>query len=154
MKEVPFQLVEVAEGLGSTRFQVFKNIYFPLALPSILSVLRITVVMIVALTGLAALIGAGGLVQAIFRGLITMNTGLIVAGSLGISLFAILGDQWIDQFEKDQSLLRMISKNATKKQKNRIIFPSLIVLLCTIAALFYLKPFNSNKPLSKIWHIA
>ena len=144
LKEVPAQLVEAAQGLGSDRFQVFKNIYFPLALPSILSGLRITVVMIVALAGLAALIGAGGLGQAIFRGLNTMNTGLIVAGSLGISVFAVLGDQWIGQFEKDQSLLRVISNNATKKQKNRIIFPSVFVLICTIAALIYLNPLSSN----------
>ena len=144
LKEVPAQLVEAAQGLGSTPIQVFKNIYFPLALPSILSGLRITVVMIVALTGLAALIGAGGLGQAIFRGLNTMKTGLIVTGSLGISLFAILGDQWLGQFEKDQSFLRVISKNATQKQKNRIIFPSVFVLICTIAAMFYLNPLNSN----------
>ena len=144
LKEVPSQLVEAAEGLGSTPIQVFKNIYFPLALPSILSGLRITVVMIVALTGLAALIGAGGLGQAIFRGLNTMNTGLIVTGSLGISLFAILGDQWISQFEKDLSLLRVISRNATQKQKNRIIFPSVFVLICTIAAMIYLNPLNSK----------
>ena len=144
LKEVPSQLVEAAEGLGSTPPQVFRNIYFPLALPSILSGLRITVVMIVALTGLAALIGAGGLGQAIFRGLNTMNTGLIVTGSLGISLFAILGDQWIGQFEKKESLLHLISKNATQKQKNRIIFPSLAVLICTIAALIYINPFNTN----------
>lgn len=144
LKEVPAQLVEAAQGLGSTPFQVFKNIYFPLALPAVLSGLRITVVMTVALTGLAALIGAGGLGQAIFRGLNTMNTGLIVTGSLGISLFAILGDQWIGVFEKDNSLQRVISKNATKKQKNRIIFPSLLVLFCTIAALFYLNPLSSN----------
>ncbi len=144
LKEVPSQLVEAAEGLGSTPVQVFKNIYFPLALPSILSGLRITVVMIVALTGLAALIGAGGLGQAIFRGLNTMNTGLIVTGSLGISLFAIFGDQWIGQFEKDQSFLRVISKNATKKQINRIVFPTAVVLILTIAALFYLNPLSSN----------
>ena len=144
LKEVPPQLVEAAQGLGSTPLQVFKNIYFPLALPSILSGLRITVVMIVALTGLAALIGAGGLGQAIFRGLNTMNTGLIVTGSLGISLFAILGDQWLGQFEKDQSFLRVISKNATQKQKNRIIFPSVFVLICTIAAIIYLNPLSSN----------
>ena len=100
--------------------------------------------MIVALTGLAALIGAGGLGQAIFRGLNTMNTGLIVTGSLGISLFAIFGDQWIGQFEKDQSFLRVISKNATKKQKNRIVFPTAVVLILTIAALFYLNPLSSN----------
>ncbi len=144
LKEVPFQLVEAAEGLGSTPSQVFRNIYFPLALPSILSGLRITVVMIVALTGLAALIGAGGLGQAIFRGLNTMNTGLIVTGSLGISLFAILGDQWIGLFEKDESLLRVISKNATKSQKNRIIFPSVLVLIFAIAALIYLNPLNAD----------
>ena len=142
LKEVPAQLVEAAQGLGSTPIQVFKNIYFPLALPSILSGLRITVVMIVALTGLAALIGAGGLGQAIFRGLNTMNTGLIVTGSLGISLFAILGDQWIGQFEKDESLLRVISKNATKKQKNRIIFPSLLVFMAAISALICLNPLS------------
>lgn len=144
LKEVSSQLVEAAEGLGSTPIQVFKNIYFPLALPSILSGLRITVVMIVALTGLAALIGAGGLGQAIFRGLNTINTGLIVTGSLGISLFAILGDQWLGQFEKDQSFLRVISKNATKKQKNRIIFPTVFVLICIIAAMIYLNPLSPN----------
>lgn len=144
MKEVPEQLVEAAEGLGSTPTQVFKNIYFPLALPSILSGLRITVVMIVALTGLAALIGAGGLGQAIFRGLNTMNTGLIVAGSLGISLFAILGDQWIGQFEKKESLLHLISKNATLKQKRRIIFPTVLVLIFTLAALIYLNPLEKE----------
>ena len=144
LKEVPSQLVEAAEGLGSTPIQVFKNIYFPLALPSILSGLRITVVMIVALTGLAALIGAGGLGQAIFRGLNTMNTGLIVTGSLGISLFAILGDQWIGQFEKNESLLRIISRNATKRQRNRIIFPSVLVLIAAIGALIYLNPVSSK----------
>ncbi|KEY19845.1 ABC transporter permease/substrate-binding protein [Kaistella antarctica] len=144
LKEVPTQLVEAAQGLGSTPIQVFKNIYFPLALPSILSGLRITVVMIVSLTGLAALIGAGGLGQAIFRGLNTMNTGLIVTGSLGISLFAILGDQWIGQFEKDESLLRVISRNATKRQRNRIIFPSIVVLILSIAAVIYLNPLNSK----------
>ncbi len=144
LKEVPSQLVEAAQGLGSTPLQVFKNIYFPLALPSILSGLRITVVMIVALTGLAALIGAGGLGQAIFRGLNTMNTGLIVTGSLGISLFAILGDQWIGQFEKDESLLRLISKNASRRQKKRIIVPTILVIIFAGAALIYLNPLNSN----------
>lgn len=143
-KEVPLQLVEAAQGLGSTQSQVLQNIYFPLSLPSILSGLRITVVMIVALTGLAALIGAGGLGQAIFRGLNTMNTELIVAGSLGISLFAILGDQWIATFEKDNSLQRLISKNASKRQKNRIIFPSLFVFIFAVFALIYLNPLNSK----------
>ena len=144
LKEVPSQLVEAAKGLGSTEVQVFKKIYFPLALPSILSGLRITVVMIVALAGLAALIGAGGLGQAIFRGLNTMNTGLIVAGSLGISLFAILGDQWIATFENDNSFQRVISKNATNKQKNRIIFPSIFVLICSVLAIIYINPFSLN----------
>ena len=60
LEEVPSQLVEASKGLGSTPLQIFKSIYFPLVLPSILSGLRITFVRIVSLTGLA-LIGAGGL---------------------------------------------------------------------------------------------
>ncbi|MDD4610094.1 MAG: ABC transporter permease/substrate-binding protein [Bacteroidaceae bacterium] len=144
LKEVPMQYVEVARSLGATPFQLFKKIYFPLALPSILSGLRITVVMVIALTGLAALIGAGGLGQAIFRGLNTMNTFLIVAGSLGISLFAILGDSYVGVFEKNNNLQHMISHNATKKQKIEIVLNTSLLFILIIGALWYTNPFAGS----------
>lgn len=144
MKAVPHQLVEAAEGLGSTPKQLFRNIYFPLALPTILSGLRVTAVMIIALTGLAALIGAGGLGQAIFRGLNTMNTALIVAGSIGISLFAILGDKFVGVFEKDNNLQRIISKNSSSFQRNCVIINFAVLATLLSAAIAYTTPFASK----------
>lgn len=151
-KEVPNQLVEAAKGLGSTSLQLFRKVYFPLALPSILSGLRVTTVMVIALAGLAALIGAGGLGQAIFRGLNTMNTPLIVAGSLGISIFAILGDKFIGTFEKDNTLQHLLSGNSNKRQKRFVVLNCSLLLLLILASIMILNPFKSSK--LKVIHIA
>lgn len=143
LKEVPQQFVEAAQGLGSTPNQLFRNIYFPLALPSILSGLRVTTVMVIALAGLAALIGAGGLGQAIFRGLNTMNTPLIVIGSLGISLFAILGDKFVVAFEKNNNLQQLVAGNANRSQKRFAYFNIATLAVLLLAAFFYINPFSS-----------
>lgn len=145
MKEVPYHLVDAAKGLGSTPQQLFRHIYFPLALPSILSGLRITTVMVIALTGLAALIGAGGLGQAIFRGLNTMNTPLIVTGSLGISLFAILGDKFVGTLEKNNNLQRIINRNAQPSQKHFIYLNLGILAALVLMSLVYINPFSKIK---------
>ncbi len=142
MSEVRPDIVEAAKGMGATKYQIFKDIYFPLALPSILSGLRITTVMLVALTGLAALIGAGGLGQAIFRGLNTMNTQMIVAGSLGVSLLAVLSDQWVGVFEN--RLVRLVSKNASKKQKLVVYINMALLAIVLIAATVYTRPLQSK----------
>ncbi|RXJ44343.1 ABC transporter permease/substrate-binding protein [Gelidibacter gilvus] len=142
LSEVRPDIVEAAKGMGATRYQIFKDIYFPLALPSILSGLRITTVMLVALTGLAALIGAGGLGQAIFRGLNTMNTPMIVAGSLGVSLLAVLSDQWVGVFEN--KLVRLVSKNASKKQKLVVYLNMTLLVVVVIAATVYTRPLQSK----------
>jgi len=142
LKEVPSQFVEAAIGLGATRVQLFRKVYFPLALPSILSGLRVTTVMIVALAGLAALIGAGGLGQAIFRGLNTMNTPLIVVGSLGISIFAIVGDKFIGTLEHNNNLLQLMTRNASRKQKRMVALNITALCVCLFSAFFYINPFG------------
>ncbi|MGQ1946588.1 ABC transporter permease/substrate-binding protein [Geofilum sp. OHC36d9] len=142
LNEVRSDIVEAAAGMGATRYQIFKDVYFPLALPSIVSGLRITTVMLVALTGLAALIGAGGLGQAIFRGLNTMNTPMIVAGSLGISLFAILGDRFVGVFEN--KIVRIVSHNATKKQRIKVWINIALLAIVLISAVANTNPFSST----------
>jgi len=138
LSEVRTDLVEAARGMGATKYQIFRDILFPLALPSIIAALRVTTVMLVALTGLAALIGAGGLGQAIFRGMNTMNTPLIVSGSLGISILAIISDKWVGVFEN--RLVRILCKNAKKKQKTFVYTNILAFVLVVIMAVFYTKP--------------
>lgn len=87
-------MIEVADGLGSDAGQLLRRIKFPLALPVILSGFRNMVVMIIAMSGIASFIGAGGLGVAIYRGITTYNMTLTAAGSLLIALFA-LGSDWI-----------------------------------------------------------
>lgn len=144
MREVPSHVIEAAKGLGSNQLDLWKKIYFPLALPSILSGLRVTTVMVISLTGLAALIGAGGLGQAIFRGLNTMNTPLIVTGSLSVSLFAICGDLFIRFFEKQHALQRLISGNATRQQKLFVALPTLFLCFLLLSAYMYLNPLKDK----------
>lgn len=92
--------IEVAEGLGSTRWQLLYKIQLPLALPVILAGIRNMVVMIIALGGISSFIGAGGLGVAVYRGITTNNMTLTVAGSILIALIALAADFLIGRLEK------------------------------------------------------
>ena len=93
------EIIEAARGMGSTPFQILYKIQIPLAFPVILSGLRNMVVMTIALAGIAAFIGAGGLGVAIYRGITTNNGVLTVAGSLLIAVLALLTDWGIGCYE-------------------------------------------------------
>lgn len=94
------EIIEAARGMGSTPFQILYRVQLPLAFPVILSGLRNMVVMTIALAGIAAFIGAGGLGVAIYRGITTNNATLTVAGSVLIALLALLTDWGIGCYEK------------------------------------------------------
>lgn len=93
------EIIEAAQGMGSTPFQILYKIQLPLAFPVILSGLRNMVVMTIALAGIAAFIGAGGLGVAIYRGITTNNSMLTIAGSLLIALLALLTDWAVGRYE-------------------------------------------------------
>lgn len=93
------EITEAARGMGSTPLQMLFRIQLPLAFPVILSGLRNMVVMTIALTGIAAFIGAGGLGVAIYRGITTNNSALTLAGSLLIALLALFTDWLIGCYE-------------------------------------------------------
>lgn len=57
-------------------------------------------VMTIALAGIAAFIGAGGLGVAIYRGITTNNSALTVAGSVLIALLALLADWGVGAYER------------------------------------------------------
>ena len=94
------EIIEAARGMGSTTFQILYKIQIPLAFPVILSGIRNMVAMTIALTGIAAFIGAGGLGVAIYRGITTNNSAMTIAGSLLIALLALLADWGVGRYEK------------------------------------------------------
>lgn len=100
LNEVDPLFIDAARGMGATSKQIFFRIRWPLAFPTILSGFRTMVVMTIALAGLASFIGAGGLGQAIYRGINTNNSSLILAGSISVALLALVTDLIIGFFEK------------------------------------------------------
>ena len=116
LNEVDPLLLDAAKGMGATSRQVFSRVRWPLAFPTILSGFRTMVVMTIALAGLASFIGAGGLGQAIYRGINTNNSALILVGSIAVALLALVADLVIGSIEKSFKL------NAKKTEiKNRFL---------------------------------
>lgn len=123
LNEVDPQLIDAAKGMGATPSQVFLRVRWPLAFPTILSGFRTMVVMTIALAGLASFIGAGGLGQAIYRGINTNNSILILAGSVSVALLALVTDIMIGFIEK---LIR--SKKFRNSRYRRIIISAVLFL--------------------------
>lgn len=98
--EVSPDILEAATGMGSTQAQLLWRIKLPLAAPVIIAGLRTTVVMTIALGGIASFIGAGGLGIPIWRGIAVNNRALTIAGSLLIALLAVTTDLCLQVIEK------------------------------------------------------
>jgi len=100
IKEVPQEYVEAAKGCGMSSFQILKRVEVPLALPSIISGLRISTVYTVSWAVLAAMIGLGGLGDFIYSGVGSNNNTLILAGAIPAAILAIVFSQLIDLLKK------------------------------------------------------
>lgn len=100
LENIDKKIIEISEGMGAKEFQTFKNIRLPLAMPIIISGIRTTVIMTISLAGIASFIGAGGLGQAIYRGINTNNSSLIVIGSVLIASLAVVLDYLLNILEK------------------------------------------------------
>jgi osmoprotectant transport system permease protein len=79
---------DAAKGIGMTKRQILFKVEFPLALPAIVSGIRISAVYIVSWATLAGMIGAGGLGDWIWTGLATYNTDYILAGAIPSAILA------------------------------------------------------------------
>lgn len=93
-------IIEVAKGMGSTEKQILFRIKLPLAMGVILAGIRNMVVMVIAVTGIASFVGAGGLGVAIYRGITIYNPAMTAAGSILIALLALISDFLLGKLEK------------------------------------------------------
>ena len=81
--------VEAGRGLGMTARQLLWRVELPLALPVILSGLRIATLQAIGLAAVAALIGAGGLGAIMFQGLFADALDLVLLGVVPIIALAL-----------------------------------------------------------------
>jgi osmoprotectant transport system permease protein len=89
---VPAAVIECAVAMGLTPRQILSQVEWPLALPSIVSGLRVAVVIGVGTATIASAIGAGGLGDYIFRGLAMVDSTVILAGAVPAAVLALAFD--------------------------------------------------------------
>lgn len=98
-------LIQAAEAFGmKRRFKLFK-VQFPLAMPMIISGIRIGSVMVIGTATLAALIGGGGLGTYILLGIQTNNNNALIVGAILSALLALIVS----------GVIRVLSKVSFKK---------------------------------------
>lgn len=98
--------LEVARGMGMTRWQVFTKVQFPLAFPVILAGIRIATVTTISMATITAWVNAGGLGTLLFQGISRNNSSMILAGTIAVTAMAILTDQVLRFAERWTSVAR------------------------------------------------
>ena len=82
-------VIDVANALGMTGWQRLRKVELPMASSVILAGLRTATVTCVGIATIAAAIGAGGLGELIFRGVASVDNGLVLAGAIPAALLAL-----------------------------------------------------------------
>ena len=86
-------VIEAAQGMGMSRKQIFRKIEFPLALPIIITGVRIALVQTVGGAVIAGLVGGGGLGTFVFLGLAEASQDLVLLGVIPIVLLTLILDK-------------------------------------------------------------
>jgi osmoprotectant transport system permease protein len=93
-------IIEVARALGLTNAQQLFKVELPLAASFILAGLRTATVTCIGIATIAAAVGAGGLGELIFRGVASVDNGLVLAGAIPAALLALAADALLGLFER------------------------------------------------------
>jgi osmoprotectant transport system permease protein len=97
---IPAEVLEAAVGMGLNRWQRWRQIQLPLALPIILAGVRVAVIASMGIATIGAKFGAGGLGTLLFDGIQQNRYDKLMIGSLVISVTALAlnyGLQWLEQ---------------------------------------------------------
>lgn len=107
LTEIPTGVVEAAESMGASTFQVIRKVLIPEALPALISGITVTAIALIGSTAVAGVIGAGGLGNLAYLIGFTRNRQDIVL----VATIAILILVFIIQFVGD-FLTKLVDKRS------------------------------------------
>lgn len=96
---IPNDIQEAAQGIGLTRFEQLIRVEIPIALPAIMTGIRIATVINVSAATIGATVGAGGFGVMIIAGIRTYDTLMVVQASVPVILMAL----WFDRILRVES---------------------------------------------------
>jgi osmoprotectant transport system permease protein len=90
LREVSWDVIDAARGMGLSGGQILARIQMPIAAPVIFAGIRTSAVQVVASATLATFIGGGGLGDLIVEGTQLNDTTILLAGSFSVAILAII----------------------------------------------------------------
>ncbi|NYT19554.1 MAG: proline/glycine betaine ABC transporter permease [Methanosarcinales archaeon] len=94
IRQVPKELVEVADAFGSTPWQKLVKVELPTALPSIMAGVNQCIMLSLSMVVIAAMIGARGLGYQVLIGIQRVDIGQGFEAGLGIVIIAVILDRF------------------------------------------------------------
>ncbi|MCJ1655319.1 ABC transporter permease [Staphylococcus sp. NRL 16/872] len=91
---------EAGRSMGMTGTQLMKDVELPLALPMIISGVRLSSVYVISWATLASYVGAGGLGDFIFNGLNLYEPAMIISATILVTALALIVDFCLSRIEK------------------------------------------------------
>ncbi|WP_244835037.1 glycine betaine ABC transporter substrate-binding protein [Clostridium sp. BJN0001] len=137
LNNISGSIIEAARGMGLTKRQILIKVQLPLAMPIIMSGIRISAVTAVGLMTIAAFVGAGGLGYLVFSGVQTVNNNMILAGAIPACFLAIILDFIIGKIEyvvTPTGILQSKGKKNIRKIDKKKLKPILAVILAILVA--------------------
>jgi len=93
IRQVDESVVEAGKSFGSNNLQLLLKIQIPMAIPTIMAGINQTVMMALAMSTIAAMVGAGGLGTEVLRAMGQLREGEAVVARFAIVILAIMIDR-------------------------------------------------------------
>lgn len=90
LSTLPPATMDAARGIGLSRRQLLLRVELPLALPVILTGIRLSIVIALGTATIGSTVAARTLGEVIIAGLLTNNTAYVMQGGLIVGLFAVI----------------------------------------------------------------
>ncbi len=100
-------ILEAARGMGMSAFQRMIRVEFPLAVPVILTGIRISAVDVIASATLAAFVGSGGLGIYITRGFALYDYSILFVGAIPVALITLAVEGLLSLLQKTLQPLKI-----------------------------------------------
>lgn len=93
IRGVQEDVVEASHAFGCTEKQLLFKVQIPLAMPTILAGVNQVIMLALSMVVIASMVGASGLGEKVYQGILTANIGLGFEAGLGIVIIAIFLDR-------------------------------------------------------------
>lgn len=100
VQSISGEVKEAAKSMGMTNLQLMRSVDFPLALPYIMSGVRLSSVYVISWATLASYIGAGGLGDYVFQGLNLYEPVMILVAAILVTAIALITDVLLSFVER------------------------------------------------------